>query len=64
MTAELLARLIEAGTPAALVAEVAMLAARADAQIEAASQPTKGALRMRRMRERHAASQGVTCDAL
>ena len=35
MTADLLTRLIEAGTPATLVAEVAMLAARADAAGEA-----------------------------
>lgn len=35
MSADLIARLIEAGTPAALVAEVAMLAARAEADKEA-----------------------------
>lgn len=47
-----------------------MLAARAaDADkrvadaIEAAHQPSKGALRMRSYRERHAASRSVTCDA-
>jgi len=67
MSAALLTRLIEAGTPAALVAEVAMALANAqaaaDAQVEAALQPTKGALRMRRLRERNAPSQSVTCDA-
>ncbi|UAK23653.1 hypothetical protein [Sphingomonas nostoxanthinifaciens] len=63
MSADLIARLIEAGTPAALVAEVAMLAARAEAEIAAAQAPKPGALRTRRWRERHAPSQHVTCDA-
>jgi len=67
MSADLIERLIESGTPAALVAEVAMALAaaqaKADAQVEAALAPSAGALRTRRWRERHAASQGVTCDA-
>ncbi|KTF68667.1 hypothetical protein ACNFJ7_02125 [Sphingomonas sp. HT-1] len=63
MSADLLARLIAAGTPADLVGEVAMALATAQAQAQAATQPTKGALRMRRYRERHEASPSVTCDA-
>jgi hypothetical protein len=67
VSADLLARLIEAGTPAALVGEVAMALASAQAaaaaNVEAALAPTKGALRMRAYRERHAASPNVTCDA-
>lgn len=67
MSADLLARLIEAGTPASLVGEVAMALASAqaaaEAQVQAALAPSAGALRTRRWRERHATSQGVTCDA-
>lgn len=63
MSADLLARLIAAGTPADLVGEVAMALATAQAQAEAAGQPSKGTLRMRRYRERHQASHSVTCDA-
>lgn len=63
MSADLLARLIAAGTPAELVGEVAMALATAQAQADAAGQPTKGALRMRRYRQRHEASRSVTCDA-
>ena len=70
MSADLLTRLIEAGTPAALVAEVAMLAAevarvdqRVSEAVSAATVPTAGALRTRAWRERHAASHTVTCDA-
>ncbi|WCT73944.1 hypothetical protein PQ455_01545 [Sphingomonas naphthae] len=66
-SAALLARLIEAGTPLALVGEVAAALARAEAEarsaIEAAALPSKGALRTRRWRERHQSSQSVTCDA-
>lgn len=67
MSADLLARLIAAGTPADLVGEVAMAIAsaqaNADAQVRAALEPSAGALRTRRYRERHKASQSVTCDA-
>ena len=67
MSVDLITRLIEAGTPAALVAEVATELARAKAEaqamVDAANQPSNGALRTRRWRERHAASQSVTCDA-
>lgn len=67
MSADLLARLIACGTPAELVGEVAMALAKAEAaaaaQVEAAMAPTKGALRMRRYRERHTPSPSVTSDA-
>lgn len=67
MTAALLTKLIEAGTPLELVGEVAAALAQAEAsaraQVDAANAPTKGALRTRRWRERHAPSQNVTCDA-
>jgi len=56
MSADLLARLIAAGTPAELVGEVAMALATAQARADAAGQPTKGALRMRRYGERHEVS--------
>lgn len=62
MNAELIQRLIEAGTPAALVAEVAMEIARAEAAATKHAEPSAGALRTRRWRERHAASQNVTGD--
>ena len=63
MSADLLARLIEAGTPAALVAEVAMLAARADAageQIEG----RRAKDRERQTRRRHAMSRDITLDSV
>lgn len=64
MSVDLITRLIEAGTPAALVAEVAAALARAEAtaeaKIEAALAPSAGAIRTRRWR--HKASQNVTCD--
>lgn len=62
MNADLLQRLIDAGTPSALVAEVALEIARAEAVAAAPSQPSAGALRTRRWREaRHQASPSVTC---
>jgi hypothetical protein len=67
VSADLLTRLIAAGTPADLVGEVALalatMQAEAKAQIDAALAPTKGALRTRRYRKRLASSQNVTCDA-
>jgi len=68
MNADLLDRLLAAGTPTALVAEVAMEIARAEVASEAKAEPSAGALRTRRYRERlererHAASQHVTGDA-
>ncbi|MEH3107133.1 MAG: hypothetical protein PGN09_07585 [Sphingomonas fennica] len=64
MSAELLGRLVAAGTPLDLVGEVALAIANAAAAARLeAEQPSKGALRMRRYRERHAASPSVTCDA-
>ena len=63
MTADLLARLIEAGTPAALVAEVAMLAARADAAGEAIEK-RRAVDRDRQNRRRHATSRDITLDSV
>lgn len=63
MTADLLARLIEAGTPAALVAEVAMLAARADAAGEAIEK-RRAVDRDRQTRRRHATSRDITLDSV
>jgi len=67
VTESLLLELLDAGTPPLLVAKVAAELARAEASVEAriaaAMQPTKGALRMRAYRERHAPSQSVTSDA-
>ncbi|MBO9377898.1 hypothetical protein GG804_14080 [Sphingomonas histidinilytica] len=63
MNADLLDRLLAAGTPTVLVAEVALEIARAEVAASAKAAPSAGALRMRRLRERHAASQSVTSDA-
>ncbi len=63
MTAELLTRLIEAGTPATLVAEVAMLAARADAAGEAIEK-RRAVDRERQTRRRHATSRDITLDSV
>ena len=63
MSTNLLARLIEAGTPAALVAEVAMLAARADAASDAIN-GRRARDRERQMRSRHATSRDITLDSV
>jgi hypothetical protein len=62
MSADLLAKLIEAGTPANLVAEVAMAIARAEASGQ--DGPSKAALRQRRYeeRKRQNASESVRSD--
>ncbi|GLV21979.1 hypothetical protein TomMM35A_18320 [Sphingobium sp. TomMM35A] len=60
MNADLLARLIAAGTPAELVAEVAMLAAQAQAD-RAAIESRRSNDRQRSSR-RHAKSRDDTCD--
>lgn len=67
MSTALIAKLIEAGTPSALVAEVAMELGRAEGVREtlagmdlAAAVRTPGAVRQARYRERHKASQSVT----
>uniref|UniRef100_UPI002FDE8096 hypothetical protein n=2 Tax=Sphingobium yanoikuyae TaxID=13690 RepID=UPI002FDE8096 len=60
MSTDLLARLIAAGTPADLVAEVAMLAAQADTD-RAAIQSRRAADRDRSAR-RHARSRDDTLD--
>jgi hypothetical protein len=70
MSVELLTKLIEAGTPAALVAEVAMELAKASASSSGEKRPSKAALRQRAYRERHNSQQNETnngdvtkCDA-
>lgn len=56
--------LLAAGvTGDALVAAIADMEANAPTPVLAEAGPSKGALRMRRLRERHASSQNVTCDA-
>jgi hypothetical protein len=61
VTAALLQRLIEAGTPAALVAEVAMLAARAETDRVAIEQRRAGE-RARQAARRKSVSRDVTGD--
>ncbi|WP_288935602.1 hypothetical protein, partial [uncultured Sphingomonas sp.] len=63
MSTDLIARLIEAGTPAALVAEVAMLAARADAAGEKL-EGRRAADRERQTRRRRAVSRDITLDSV
>ncbi|PZU75569.1 MAG: hypothetical protein DI530_15050 [Sphingomonas sp.] len=61
MSADLLTRLIAAGTPAELVAEVAMLSARADAAAQAI-EGRRAKDRARQDRRRHAMSRDITLD--
>ena len=61
MNVELLARLIDAGTPADLVAEVAAELARAEASREAVEQ-RRASDRERQQRRRHAMSRDITAE--